>query len=119
MAFDGDHDSPEPREDGCLVPGASAELEHSIAGSRSEQLGHARDHVRLADALAGIDRDRLIGIGAISQRWIDEAVARYGLHGLEYPPVLDPAGAHLFGDHARSISRGPTLPAHGAEDSPG
>ena len=43
-------------------PGATADLQHAHARLRLEQLGHRRDHVRLTDRLAGLDRQCLVRV---------------------------------------------------------
>ena len=48
--------APEAGEDRRLVARARADLQDPVARLDLEQLGHAGDHVRLADRLAGIDR---------------------------------------------------------------
>ena len=56
--------APSARQDRRLVAGPGAELEDAVARLRREQLGHARDDPRLADRLAGVDRQGLVGVGA-------------------------------------------------------
>ena len=80
---------PERRQDRRLVARARAELEDAVAGLRREQLGHPGDDPRLADRLAGVDRDGLVGVRATLLIAVDEALARDLGHGREHALVTD------------------------------
>ena len=59
-----------------------------------EPLGHIGDHIRLAYGLAAVDRQRLVGIGALGQRLLDEMLARNLIERPQHRGVHDSALAH-------------------------
>ena len=59
-----------------------------------ERLGHGRDHERLADGLAAVDRKRLIGIGPLGVFGFDKYLARHLFERAEHLHVADAAAAH-------------------------
>ena len=64
VALDGRHAAAERGEDRRLVARIPCRSRGcGRPGRDAEQLGHPGDHVRLADRLAGIDRERLVGVG--------------------------------------------------------
>src|SRR5262249_43702337 len=88
-----------------LVARARPDLEDAVAGSRGKELRHLGDHVRLADGLAGLDREGLVRIRAGGLVVADEPLARDPFHRLEDALVADPAVAQLALDHAPAILR--------------
>ena len=118
------------REHGRLVAGAGPDLEHPVARPDAEQLGHPGDDVRLADRLAGRDRQRLVGVGEAALARRDERLARHRGHRREDALVRDAragaAGARPSararrwsgpdhpGRRTRSSGRGSHGPAAGA-----
>ncbi len=65
-----------PRQDGGLVAGAGADLQHAVLLLQLQLLGHVGDHEGLADGLPAGDAERAvaIGVGAIGR--LDENLAR-------------------------------------------
>jgi len=65
-----------------------------------EQLGHEPDDVGLGDRLLLADRKRMIAVGPVAQRPLDEQMARHPAHRGHDPLVGDPALHELLLDHA-------------------
>ena len=101
MPLDGGDRAAHGGQDGRLVAGAGPDLEDPVTGPRREQLGHPRDHVRLADRLAGLDGESLIVVGARPVRGLDERLPRHLAHRSQDPLVADAAAAQLLRDHPR------------------
>ena len=110
---------PEPGEDRSLVARPGPDLEDPVALRDLEILGHSRDHERLADGLAGIDREGLIGIGGPAAALGDERLARDGAHRREDSLVADATGAKLVSDHLGPCAfRIRLRTGHAGEDTP-
>ena len=113
----------QPCQDGRLVARARPDLEDPVPRADVEVLGHRCDHERLADRLAGFDREGLVGVGLAAQGRRDERLARDRAHGGKHTFVRDAARSKLVGDH-----RGPGLRwvwtrtgcsnGHASEDTP-
>src|SRR5436189_68643 len=101
LPFDRRHVRPEPRQDRRLIAGSRPDLEDAITGSDREILGHLGDHVRLADRLAGADREGLVRVRVALDGIRDEQLARDRAHRRQHPFVGDPTLAQLAGDHSR------------------
>ena len=94
---------------------------------RREQLGHAGDDVRLADRLAGLDRQRLVGVGEValgSPARTPRAAPGHRARGRARRAM--PRGAELARDHrgARLCALVPLAPPpmsrrSSTEDTPG
>ena len=67
-------------ENGRLVAGARADVEHALAAAQCELLADASDHVRLRDRLPLADRQRRVVVCAASQLRRHEQVARHASH---------------------------------------
>ena len=61
--------------------------------AQGQLLGHIGDDVRLADGLPTVDRQRLVGIGALDEFRLDELPARHLVHGAQHRLVADAAAA--------------------------
>src|SRR4051812_24543627 len=103
VPLEGEHPSAHRREDRGLVPGACPDLQDPVVLARVEELGHLGDDVRLADGLAGIDRQRLVRIRAAFVALLHEPVARDQRHRREDAWVADAARAQLALDHAPPV----------------
>jgi len=80
-----------------------------------EMLGHVGDHIGLADGLAAGDRQRLVRIGIVQKRPVDEMLARHLVHGAQHRCVADPALAQAEQElHAADIVVARRLFGHGA-----
>src|SRR5262249_40873419 len=90
IALDAHDLAREPREYGSLIARAGADLEHAVVRRDRELLAHIGDHVRLADGLPAVDRQRLVGIGGVGMVWRDAILARDLAHGAQ-PPLVDDA----------------------------
>ena len=104
---------------GGLIARAGPDLEDPVARVDGEVLGHPGDHERLADGLAGVDRECLVGVGGPTAPVGDERLAGDGAHRREDALVGDAAGAQLMGDHGGPGAlwvRGGT--GHAVEDTP-
>src|SRR5688500_11345381 len=111
----------EEREYGRLVAGAGADLQDALAGSRGEQLGHPPDDVRLADRLARLNRERLVGVGEAPPIIGDEQLSRDGAHRPQDPLVADAPGPKLPRDHGGAglgFGARVTLAGHARQDTP-
>ena len=104
--------APSRGQDRRLVARSGAELEHPVARSWREELGHARDDPGLADRLARVDRHGLVGVRLAAMALIDEPLTRDGGHGLEHALVVDAPGAELLVDHPLSIASGALVAGH-------
>src|SRR5205814_935960 len=71
-----------------------ADLEHAVSWLHPELLGHIGDHIRLAYGLAAVDRQRLIGIGPLGQRLLDEMFPWNLVECPQHRGVHDSALAH-------------------------
>ena len=136
LAFERGHVGAEPGEDRRLVARAGADLEDPVAGLDLEVLGHLGDHQRLADRLAGLDREGLVAVGVARHGVGDERLARDRAHRCEDALVGHAASAQLVRRPSppapapgpapdRSWPRGyaargtrPVLDQDGAEDAP-
>ena len=93
MPLEARHVRTQRGEDRGLVAGPGAELEDPLARLWREELGHARDDPRLADRLAGVDRDGLVGVGATLPVAAEEMLARDLGHRVQHALVADAARA--------------------------
>src|SRR5437773_3786492 len=121
LAFDRRHPPPELCEDRRLVSGSCADLEDAVPGPYRQELGHSGDDVGLTDRLAGLDRERLVGVGLVAPPIGDKQLARDCSHRLEDALVTDPPGPQLIGDHRRALGLepSPAADAHEASIRPG
>jgi hypothetical protein len=90
-------------EDGGLVAGARADVEHAVALVHLGGLTDDRDHVRLGDRLAEPDPQGHVEIGAPAIALLDEGLAWNTRHGVEHAPVHNPSRLELLRDHAVSL----------------
>ena len=86
-------------ENGGLVPGAGADVEHALAAGQLQRLADARDHVRLGDRLAPVDRKGGVFVRATPLALANELLAWDGRHCAEHAFVDDVAPAQLRLDH--------------------
>src|SRR5215210_3643284 len=86
-------------EDRGLISRSGADLEHLVARTDAEELGHPRHHVGLGDGLPLADGERRILVRRSALRRGHEQVARHLLHGREHPGVGDAALADLLLHH--------------------
>ena len=95
-------------EDGSVVAGAGADLEHLLTAVELQQLDHQRRHVGLEQRVAiGAQRHRLVDVGLGPHALRDEQVPRNGFHGIEQLGLTDPPPPELLIDHvaARLLER--------------
>ena len=94
-------------QNGGLVAGSGADLQHPVAGTGIDGLGHEGDDVRLGDRLFEPDGKRVIGVGFGPTFGRDEGMARHLGQGLEHEGVSDIAAgrAQLILDHVPSVER--------------
>ena len=104
MAFDAEDLGSERCEHGGLVARPGAELKDAFAGTDREQLRHARDHIRLADRLTGIDPHGGVRVGMPPIDLAQEGLAWDGAHRLEHPLVTDAPGHELAFDHPCALT---------------
>lgn len=104
MAFQTEDLGAERCEHGGLVARPGAELKDAFAGTDREQLRHARDHVRLADRLTGIDPDGRVRVGPPPIDLAQEGLAWDGAHRLEHALVTDAPGHELAFDHPCALT---------------
>src|SRR5579862_1804147 len=103
-ALDRVHLRSELGDDGGLVAGAGADVEHALAAVQPELLADARDHVRLRDRLTLPDRYCRVVVRTRPQSLRHEHFARYARHRREHALVVDTARAQLILDHRLPLS---------------
>ena len=91
VALDGQDLPAKPRQDGGLVTGAGADLEHAVMLLQLQLLGHVGHHERLADGLPAGDAERAVAVGVGAVGRLDEHLARDLLHGAQHRLIADPA----------------------------
>src|SRR5262245_192550 len=89
-------------EHGSLIARAGADLEDLLLAGEREQLGHEAHDVGLGDRLLLADRQGMIAVGAIAQRFLDEEMTRHAPHHGDHALVGDLAAHELLLDHARA-----------------
>jgi len=104
MAFQTEDFGAERCEHGGLVARARPELKDAFAGTDREQLRHARDHIRLADRLTGIDPDGRVRVGTRPIDRAQKGLAWDGAHRLEHALVTDAPGHELAFDHPCALT---------------
>ena len=90
------------REHAGRVAGAGADLQHPLAAAQLQRLADRGDDPGLGDRLAGIDRQRRVGVGAVAQRAGHEDLTRHLRHRRQHPLVVDLAPAQLPLHHPRA-----------------
>ena len=91
MALDRVHPARDTRQDRRLVAGTGADLQHLGTVGQFEGLGHEGHHERLADGLAGSDRQRPVLPGLVQEGRVDEQLARHPLERPEHRAADDAA----------------------------
>jgi hypothetical protein len=95
----------EAAEDGGLVAGPGADVEHELIALQTELLADPRDHVRLRDRLAVPDRERLVRVRRALRLLADEDLPWDRRHRVEQALVSDPAVDELPADPLRPHAR--------------
>ncbi len=91
IALDAHHLARQAREHRGLIARAGAYLEHAMMRPQRQLLGHIGHHIGLADGLPAVDRQRVVGIGALGEFRFDELPARHLVHGPQHRLVADAA----------------------------
>ena len=110
----------QPGEEGGVVTGAGAGLEHGVVGLELGEVGHERDQQRGREVLAVADRQRVVVVGERLDLRRHEIVARHGAHGLKHARIDRPdAGlareqAHLLLDDRDHVVPGDLVRRFGA-----
>lgn len=82
MAFNGIEATAELGENGGLIAGTSADLQHFHTLVHLQSLSHLANHQGLAYSLTATDGERSIGIGLLLVKTFHEQFTRHPLHHL-------------------------------------
>ena len=98
--LEAEHPLGEQSQDGGLIPGAGADLEHRMLGRHLEKFGHPADDPRLRNGLPAGDRQGVFTVRLRPQVVLDEQVALHPPHGLEHAGILQTSLLRQISNHA-------------------
>ena len=107
MALHAYHAAADAGQHRGLIPGAGADLQDQHPRARRQQRGHERNHVRLADALPGIDGQGAVRVGEGAELLGHKALAGQLAHCGEHALIAYAPAAELALNHVRAMQGRP------------